>query len=52
MTVGTPNHIAADVAEILVNANLTGRDSHGVLRIPPCHRHWRRELQSSNLVGR
>ena len=31
---GTPEHIAADVAEVLVNANLTGHDSHGVLRIP------------------
>ncbi len=31
---GTPRHIADDVAEILVNANLTGHDSHGVLRIP------------------
>lgn len=34
MAVGTPDYIAADVAEILVNANLTGHDSHGVLRIP------------------
>jgi hydroxycarboxylate dehydrogenase B len=31
---GTPEHIAGAVAEILVNANLTGHDSHGVLRIP------------------
>ena len=31
---GTPRHIADDVAEILVDANLTGHDSHGVLRIP------------------
>lgn len=31
---GTPLHIADDVAEILVNANLAGHDSHGVLRIP------------------
>lgn len=31
---GTPPHIANDVAEILVGANLTGHDSHGVLRIP------------------
>ena len=31
---GTPRHIADDVAEILVNANLAGHDSHGVLRIP------------------
>ncbi len=31
---GAPPHIAADVAEILVNANLAGHDSHGVLRIP------------------
>ncbi|MGH2373487.1 MAG: Ldh family oxidoreductase [bacterium] len=34
VAVGTPEHIAADVAEILVNANVTGHDSHGVLRIP------------------
>ena len=31
---GTSAHIAAAVAEILVNANLTGHDSHGMLRIP------------------
>ena len=31
---GTPHHIAEDVAEILVNANLAGHDSHGVIRIP------------------
>jgi len=31
---GTPRHIADDVAEILINANLAGHDSHGVLRIP------------------
>ncbi len=31
---GTPQHIAEDVAEILINAHLTGHDSHGVLRIP------------------
>jgi LDH2 family malate/lactate/ureidoglycolate dehydrogenase len=31
---GAPRHIAEDVAEILVNANLVGHDSHGVLRIP------------------
>jgi uncharacterized oxidoreductase len=34
MALGTPPHIADDVAEILVKANLTGHDSHGVLRIP------------------
>jgi len=34
MAVGTPLHIADDVAEILVKANLTGHHSHGVLRIP------------------
>jgi LDH2 family malate/lactate/ureidoglycolate dehydrogenase len=34
MAAGTPQHIADDVAEILVKANLTGHDSHGVLRIP------------------
>ena len=31
---GTSEHIANDVAEILVNAHLAGHDSHGVLRIP------------------
>ena len=30
----TPRHIAEDVTEILINANLAGHDSHGVLRIP------------------
>jgi LDH2 family malate/lactate/ureidoglycolate dehydrogenase len=34
MAAGTPRHIAEDVAEILIQANLTGHDSHGVLRIP------------------
>ena len=34
VAVGTSKHIANDVAEILVNAHLTGHDSHGVLRIP------------------
>ncbi len=31
---GVAQHIAEDVSEILVNANLAGHDSHGVLRIP------------------
>ena len=31
---GTPNHIADTVTGILVNANLVGHDSHGILRIP------------------
>ena len=31
---GAARHIAEDVAEILVNANLAGHDSHGVLRVP------------------
>src|SRR5713101_5637925 len=31
---GTPPHIADAVAAILVNANLAGHDSHGVLRVP------------------
>jgi uncharacterized oxidoreductase len=31
---GAPRHIADAVAGILVNADLTGYDSHGVLRIP------------------
>ena len=34
LTADTPPHIADSVAEILVNANLAGHDSHGVLRIP------------------
>ena len=33
MAVDTPRHIADTVAGILVNANLSGHDSHGVLRI-------------------
>ena len=31
---GASEHIANDVAEILIKANLSGHDSHGVLRIP------------------
>lgn len=31
---GTPDPIAASVAAILINANLAGHDSHGVLRVP------------------
>ena len=31
---GVARHVAEDVSEILVNANLAGHDSHGVLRIP------------------
>ncbi len=31
---GTPQHTAEIVAKILIGANLTGHDSHGVLRIP------------------
>ncbi|MEM7132532.1 MAG: Ldh family oxidoreductase [Chloroflexota bacterium] len=34
MAVNTPRHIADTVAEVLVNANLTGHDSHGILRVP------------------
>jgi hydroxycarboxylate dehydrogenase B len=34
LAAGTPRHIADVVAEILVNADLTGYDSHGVMRIP------------------
>ena len=30
----TPRHIADTVAKILVNANLAGHDSHGLLRMP------------------
>jgi LDH2 family malate/lactate/ureidoglycolate dehydrogenase len=32
--VGTPPAIARRVAEVLVNANLAGHDSHGVIRLP------------------
>ena len=31
---GTPQHVGEVVADVLVEANLTGHDSHGVLRIP------------------
>lgn len=31
---GTPEHVGEVVADVLVEANLTGHDSHGVLRIP------------------
>ena len=31
---GAPRHIADSVAGVLINANLSGHDSHGVLRIP------------------
>ena len=34
MAADTPRHIAESVAEILINANLAGHDSHGVLRLP------------------
>ncbi len=34
MAARAPRHIADTVAEILVNANLAGHDSHGVLRVP------------------
>lgn len=34
LAAGTPAHIADDVVEILVKANLAGHDSHGVLRLP------------------
>ena len=34
MAAGVPRHIADSVAGVLVNANLSGHDSHGVLRIP------------------
>src|SRR5438445_12707895 len=32
--VGTPPDIGATVSQMLVNANLCGVDSHGVMRIP------------------
>lgn len=31
---GAPRHVAETVSEILVNSNLSGHDSHGILRIP------------------
>ncbi len=34
MASGAPRHVADTVSEILVNSNLSGHDSHGVLRIP------------------
>ncbi|MCZ6679938.1 MAG: Ldh family oxidoreductase [Candidatus Poribacteria bacterium] len=34
MAASTPRHIADAVAGILINANLAGHDSHGVLHIP------------------
>ncbi len=34
MANGAPRHIANCVAGILVNANLAGHDSHGVIRVP------------------
>lgn len=34
MAAGAPRHIADNVTEILVNSNLAGHDSHGVLRVP------------------
>ena len=32
--VGTPEHIANCVSEILVKSNVSGHDSHGILRLP------------------
>ncbi len=46
VAVGTPRPIADTVAEILVNANLTGHDSHGVLRIPA----YLRSIESGEIV--
>ena len=34
MAAATPRHIADVVAEVLVNSNLAGHDSHGVLHLP------------------
>ena len=31
---GAPEDIATDTAEVLVNSNLAGHDSHGVMRLP------------------
>ncbi|MEM7030065.1 MAG: Ldh family oxidoreductase [Chloroflexota bacterium] len=46
MAVETPDHIASIVAEIIVKSNLTGHDSHGVLRIPK----YLREIEAKTLV--
>ena len=43
---GATRHIADDVAEILVNANLAGHDSHGVLRIPA----YLRSIEGGGLI--
>jgi LDH2 family malate/lactate/ureidoglycolate dehydrogenase len=38
---GTPDDIADCVARSLVDSDLAGIGSHGVLRIPAYHRYWR-----------
>ncbi|MAG37243.1 MAG: dehydrogenase [Dehalococcoidia bacterium] len=44
---GTPADLATLVAEHLVDANLTGHDSHGVLRIPP----YIQQVQAETVVA-
>ena len=34
MAAGTPEDLAEEMAQILVESNLAGHDSHGVIRIP------------------
>jgi LDH2 family malate/lactate/ureidoglycolate dehydrogenase len=43
---GTPNDLAVDMANILVESNLAGHDSHGVIRIPA----YVRSIKEGNLV--
>ena len=43
---GTPRHIADEVTTILVNANLAGHDSHGVLRLPA----YLKAIAAGNLI--
>ncbi|MCZ6679937.1 MAG: Ldh family oxidoreductase [Candidatus Poribacteria bacterium] len=46
MAASTPRHIADEVAGILINANLAGHDSHGVLRLPG----YLRSIEDGGLV--
>ena len=46
MAVGAPRHIADVAAQVLVNANLVGHDSHGVIRIPA----YLRQVSDGGLV--
>lgn len=44
---GTPEDLAGDVARHLVKANLSGHDSHGVIRIP----RYMQMIEQGNLVA-